>query len=122
NSFGIVDGANTRLYPFVMDYLLPACLVLLTLSLDLKSILRLGPKLLILFLTGTLGVVIGGPIALLIVSLLFPEVLDGAGPEAVWRGMPTVAGSWIGGGANQAAMKEVYEECTKWVVKFSRPW
>lgn len=109
NTFGIVDGANTRLYPFVMDYLLPACLVLLTLSLDLKSILRLGPKLLILFLTGTLGVVIGGPIALLIVSLLFPEVLDGAGPEAVWRGMTTVAGSWIGGGANQAAMKEVYE-------------
>jgi uncharacterized membrane protein len=30
------------------------------------------------------------------------------GPEAVWRGMTTVAGSWIGGSANQAAMKEIY--------------
>lgn len=109
NTFGIVDGSNTNLYPFVMDYLLPACLVLLTLSLDLKAILRLGPKVLILFLTGTVGVVIGGPIALLIVGALFPEVLGGAGPEAVWRGMTTVAGSWIGGGANQAAMKEIYE-------------
>ena len=109
NTFGIVDGANTAIYPLVMDYLLPACLVLLTLSLDLKAIFRLGPKLLILFLTGTVGIVIGGPIALLLVSVIFPEMLGGAGPDAVWRGMTTIAGSWIGGGANQAAMKEVYE-------------
>ena len=109
NTFGIVDGANTGIYPLVMDYLLPACLVLLTLSLDLKAIVRLGPKLLILFLTGTVGIVIGGPIALLLVSIIYPEMLGGAGPDAVWRGMTTIAGSWIGGGANQAAMKEVYE-------------
>jgi len=109
NTFGIVDGANSGVYPLAMDYLLPACLVLLTLSLDFKSILRLGPKAVILFLTGTLGIVIGGPIALLLVSVFFPEVLNNAGPNDVWRGMTTVAGSWIGGGANQAAMKEVYE-------------
>lgn len=109
NTFNIVDGTTTAIYPLVMGYLLPACLVLLTLSLDLKSIVRLGPKLLILFLTGTLGIVIGGPIALLLVSAVFPEMLGGAGPDAVWRGMTTIAGSWIGGGANQAAMKEVYE-------------
>lgn len=109
NTFGIVDGTATSVYPLVMNYLLPACLVLLTLSLDFKSILRLGPKALILFLTGTLGIVIGGPIALLIVSAIFPEVLNNAGPNDVWRGMTTIAGSWIGGGANQAAMKEVYE-------------
>ncbi|WP_411358731.1 MULTISPECIES: DUF819 domain-containing protein [unclassified Pseudidiomarina] len=109
NTFGVVNGSETGIYPLVMDYLLPACLVLLTLSLDLKAIIRLGPKLLILFLTGTLGIVIGGPIALLLVSIVFPEMLGGAGPDAVWRGMTTIAGSWIGGGANQAAMKEVYE-------------
>jgi uncharacterized membrane protein len=39
---------------------------------------------------------------------LTPSLLDVTGPEAVWRGMTTVAGSWIGGGANQAAMKEVF--------------
>lgn len=109
NTFGIVDGNNTAVYPLAMDYLLPACLVLLTLSLDLKAIFRLGPKALVLFLTGTLGIVIGGPLALLLVSAIFPELLNGAGPDAVWRGMTTIAGSWIGGGANQAAMKEVYE-------------
>lgn len=109
NTFGIVDGNQTAVTDIAMDYLLPACMVLLTLSLDLKAVMGLGSKALILFLTGTFGIVIGGPIALLLVSVIFPEMLGGAGPDAVWRGMTTVAGSWIGGGANQAAMKEVYE-------------
>ena len=109
NTFNIVDGNATAVTDITMDYLLPACMVLLTLSLDLKAVVGLGSKALILFLTGTLGIVIGGPIALLAVSAVFPEMLGGAGPDAVWRGMTTIAGSWIGGGANQAAMKEVYE-------------
>ncbi|NNJ72488.1 MAG: DUF819 family protein, partial [Enterobacterales bacterium] len=37
------------------------------------------------------------------------ETVGGQGPDAVWRGMTTIAGSWIGGGANQAAMLEVYQ-------------
>ena len=57
---------------------------------------------------GTLGVILGGPVALLILSAVAPELVGGQGPDAVWRGMTTVAGSWIGGSANQAAMKEVY--------------
>jgi uncharacterized membrane protein len=32
----------------------------------------------------------------------------GAGPEAIWRGMATVAGSWIGGSANQTALYEIF--------------
>ncbi|RUO80482.1 hypothetical protein CWI84_05345 [Idiomarina tyrosinivorans] len=109
NTFDIVNGNTSAVSDITMDYLLPVCMVLLTLSLDMKAILRLGPKAVILFLVGTLGIVIGGPIALLAVSSVFPELLNGAGPDAVWRGMTTIAGSWIGGGANQAAMKEVYE-------------
>ena len=62
-----------------------------------------------MFLTGTTGVVIGGPLAILIVATFSPETVGGHGPEAVWRGMTTVAGSWIGGGANQTAMKEVFQ-------------
>ena len=58
-----------------------------------------------MFLTGTFGIVIGGPIALMIMSVINPDVVAGD----VWRGMTTIAGSWIGGGANQAAMKEIYE-------------
>lgn len=109
NTFGIVDGDASQIYYVASRYLLPACLVLLLLNLDLKAIINLGPKALVMFLTGTVGIVIGGPIALLIMSAISPEMIGVDGPNTVWRGMTTVAGSWIGGGANQAAMKEVYE-------------
>lgn len=108
NSAGIISGENSKLYYVASNYLLPASLVLLCLSIDIKGILRLGPKALIMFLAGTTGVVIGGPIALLAISVISPETLSGSGPNEVWKGMSTLAGSWIGGGANQAAMKEVY--------------
>lgn len=109
NTFGIVDGDASNLYYVSSRYLLPACLVLLTLSVDLPSVLKLGPKALTLFFTGTVGIVVGGPLAILAVSAFSPETVGGAGPDAVWRGMTTVAGSWIGGSANQTAMKEVFE-------------
>ena len=109
NTFNIVDGEHSQLYFVASRYLLPACLILLTLSVDLKEIARLGMKPVLMFLTGTVGVILGGPLAILIVSAFDPELVGGAGPEAVWRGMTTVAGSWIGGGANQAAMYEVFQ-------------
>ena len=108
-TFHIIDGENSKLYFVASRYLLPAALVLLCLNINIQGIINLGPKALILFFTGTLGIVIGGPIALLIMSWVSPESVGGAGPDAVWGGMTTVAGSWIGGGANQAAMKEIYE-------------
>jgi uncharacterized membrane protein len=107
NTFGVV-GETSKVYFVASRYLLPACLVLLILSVDLKAIWALGPKALIMFLVGTTGIVIGGPIAIMVVSTFAPEWVGGQGPDAIWRGMTTVAGSWIGGGANQAAMKEIY--------------
>jgi len=104
NTFGLVDGGASQVYPVVSRYLLPATLVLLTLATDLPAILRLGPKLLAVFLAGTAGVIVGGPIALAIWQVLTPEAVDGE----VWRGLTAVAGSWIGGSANQAAMKDVF--------------
>ncbi len=108
NSAGIISGEHSKLYFVASRYLLPASLVLLTLSIDLKGILRLGPKAIIMFLTGTVGIIIGGPLAILIVSVFTPNIVGGHGPDAVWRGLATIAGSWIGGGANQTAMKEVF--------------
>jgi uncharacterized membrane protein len=109
NTFGIVDGSGNQVYTVAKYYLLPACLVLLTLSIDLKAVIALGPKALIMFLTGTIGVVIGGPIALLITSAFMPELMGVEGAGELWRGMAALAGSWIGGGANMVAMKEIYE-------------
>lgn len=99
---------STSIYYMSSRYLLPAALVLMTLSLDLKAVFNLGPKALIMFFTGTIGIIIGGPIAILIVSAIYPDAIGGVGPDAVWRGLATLAGSWIGGGANQTAMLEVY--------------
>jgi len=109
NTFGIIDGEASRLYAVARDYLLPMALVLLTLACDLGAIVRLGPKALILFLTGTAGVILGAPFALAIMGIFDPALLNPEGPNAIWRGMTTTAGAWIGGGANQAAMKEVYQ-------------
>ena len=108
NSFGIISGEESNLYFVASRYLLPTSLVLLTISIDLPEIKKLGPKAIIMFLTATAGIILGGPLAILIVSAFAPDVVGGVGPDAVWRGLTTVAGSWIGGGANQAAMKEIF--------------
>ena len=108
NSLGIISGEKSKLYFVASRYLLPASLVLLTISIDLKEIMKLGHKAVVMFLTGTAGIILGGPLAILITALFAPELVGGAGPDAVWRGFTTVAGSWIGGGANQAAMKEIF--------------
>ena len=107
NSLGIVDGEASNLYFVASRYLLPASLVLLCLSIDLKGIYNLGPKAIIMFFAATFGIIIGGPLALYVVGQFNPDVFGGDAPEAMWRGLSTVAGSWIGGGANQAALKEI---------------
>ena len=109
NSLGIISGKDSNLYFVASRYLLPASLVLLTISVDLPAIKRLGSKAVIMFFTGTVGIVLGGPLSILLASMIAPDLVGGQGPEAVWRGFATVAGSWIGGGANQAAMKEIFE-------------
>ena len=109
NSLGIISGDSSNLYFVASRYLLPTSLVLLTISIDLHEIKKLGSKALIMFFTGTLGIIIGGPLAIIIVSAVSPDIIGGSGTDSVWRGLSTVAGSWIGGGANQAAMKEVFQ-------------
>lgn len=99
---------KSQLYFMSSRYLLPASLVLLCLSIDFKGVLNLGPKALIMFFTATIGIILGGPVALLITSNFFPNLVS-VSPDELWRGLSTVAGSWIGGGANQTAMKEIYK-------------
>lgn len=106
--FGLISGESSNLYYMASRYLLPASLVLLCLSIDIKGIINLGPKALIMFFSATLGIIIGGPIALLVIKGLAPDMIP-ATTDELWRGLSTVAGSWIGGGANQTAMKEIFE-------------
>ncbi|MBX2814964.1 MAG: DUF819 family protein [Saprospiraceae bacterium] len=105
---GLISGDHSNLYFVASRYFLPASLVLLCLSIDLKGIINLGPKALIMFFAATAGIVIGGPIAIFLILQFAPGVID-ADPDQLWRGLSTVAGSWIGGGANQTAMKEIFQ-------------
>lgn len=104
NTLGVIDGSLSKLYPVARDYLLPSALVLLCIAIDFGAIVRLGPKAIIMFLTGTAGIMLGAIASFEIMRLIHPETVAGE----TWRGMTTITGAWIGGGANQAAMKEVF--------------
>ncbi|RMD71278.1 MAG: DUF819 family protein, partial [Bacteroidetes bacterium] len=106
---GLISPEGSQLYYVASRYLLPASLILLCLGIDLKGVLNLGPKALIMFFAATLGIIIGGPIALLTIEALAPEGFVAASPDELWRGLSTIAGSWIGGGANQTAMKIIFD-------------
>jgi len=99
---------KSNLYFVASKYLLPASLILLCLSIDFKGLINLGNKALIMFFAATVGIIIGGPIAVLIVLNIFPDLIP-MDNDQLWRSLSTVAGSWIGGGANQTAMKEIFE-------------
>lgn len=99
---------HSQLYFVSSRFLLPASLILLCLGIDFKGVLNLGPKALIMFFAATVGIILGGPIALLLITYLVPGVIP-VSPDELWRGLSTVAGSWIGGGANQTAMKEIFD-------------
>ena len=106
NSVGLIDGNNTSLYnPVASRVLLPAALVLLTLTIDIKGILRLGPKLLLMYAASSISVMIGAVAAFALFAAVHPATVAGD----TWAGMTALAGSWIGGGANMMAMKEVFE-------------
>ncbi len=97
SNLGVIPTSSPA-YDWMRDYLLPCSLFILMVATDVPTILGIGPKAIGVMLAGTVGVVIGGPIAF----LLCKPFLD---PEA-WKGLAALSGSWIGGGANFAAIKE----------------
>lgn len=96
-TLGITPAASP-VYDWMVRFLLPIALLLLMITIDLKAILRLGPTALAMVVAGTLGIVIGGPIA----YLVFGRFL----PEDAWMGLAALSGSWIGGTANMVAVAE----------------
>lgn len=108
NSYHIIHGESSGLYGFATKYLLPASLILLLSTANLKAILGLGNKALLIFFTGTLGIIVGGPISLFIVSLFSDSFHMAAQEGGYWKGLVTITGSWIGGSSSQLALKEIY--------------
>ena len=93
-----VTPDSSEVYSWMSRYLLPLSLFLLMITVDLPAILSLGKKAIIMMLAGTLGIVIGGPIAFMVFGSFLPE--------DAWQGLATLSGSWIGGTANMIAIKE----------------
>ena len=108
NSYHIIHGETSGLYRFATNYLLPTSLILLLSTANLKAIFGLGNKALIIFFTGSIGIVIGGPIALYTVSLFSDSFSVAAHDAGYWKGLVTITGSWIGGSSSQLALKEIY--------------
>ena len=89
------------LYSWMSRYLLPFSLLLLMITVDLPAILRLGKMALLMMLAGTVGIVVGGPVAYLLLGSFLP-------PDA-WEGLAALSGSWIGGTANMVAIQQHVE-------------
>ncbi len=96
-TFGLTPPSSPA-YAFTTRYFLPLALFLLMISIDLKSVAKLGPTALFMVTAGTIGIVIGGPVALML--------FGGALPEDAWKGFAALSGSWIGGTANMVAIAE----------------
>jgi len=108
NSYHIINGEASGLYSFATKYLLPASLILLLSTANLKAIFGLGNKALIIFFVGSVGIIIGGPIALSMVSFFSDGFKTAAHDAGYWKGLVTITGSWIGGSSSQLALKEIY--------------
>ncbi len=85
-------------YKFISKNILPASLILLLIPVDILGILRLGRTALFIMLAGSVGIILGGPIVL----LLFKAWL----PAGIWAGFGPLSASWTGGSANMVAVKE----------------
>ncbi|HLT48104.1 MAG TPA: DUF819 family protein [Rubricoccaceae bacterium] len=97
-TFGVTPAANAA-YDWFGYVLLPMALFLLMLTIDLKAIASLGKLALVMMLVGTVGIILGGPLAYLAVGQFIGD------PDA-WKGMAALSGSWIGGTANMVAIQE----------------
>lgn len=89
-------------YTFIRRVLLPASLLLITLSVDIPAIAQLGPKVLYMFFGATASVFLGSIVAYGSAGWLIPDAMH----EQAWKGLAALCGSWIGGGANFVAVGE----------------
>jgi uncharacterized membrane protein len=96
-TLGVTPPASPA-YAFTTRYFLPLALFLLMISMDLRSVLRMGPMALFMMSAGTVGIILGGPLALLLFGHWLP-------PDA-WKGFAALSGSWIGGVPNLVAIAQ----------------
>ncbi len=97
SSLGLIDD-KSPLYEWAKTYGLPASLFLLLLEVDVKAIARLGRAALLIFFSGSFGIILGTVAAF---AVFRPLVGD-----EFWSGFGALSASWTGGSANMVAVKE----------------
>ena len=88
--------SGSSVYDFMGDIILPMFLVILLLRVDIRTTVKVMGRGVFVMLLGTVGVMIGAPLAFFLVK-------HGLGPES-WKAYGALAGSWIGGTANMVAV------------------
>ncbi len=102
--YGIINIGESDLNGTLAKTILPFCIFYFSLGLPIKKLKSIGNQPLILFLVGAFGVIIGGPISLTVSHFFFPSEFNAES----YKGMATIAGSWIGGTANQMALNAIF--------------
>ncbi len=107
-TFSILPGGDSAAGRFALATLLPVTLILMTMTINFRDILALSRKSILIFLAGTIGIIVGGPLALWLVGQGSPSLLVDRGDESVWKGLVCISGSWINGTPGQTSMKEIF--------------
>jgi uncharacterized membrane protein len=94
-SVGLLPAASP-LYSAVARYVLPASLVLILLSSELRAIARLGRTALWVMAAGVLGIALGASVGFFALRPWLP-------PDA-WKAVGALVGTWTGGSANLVAV------------------
>ncbi len=92
---------KSPVYSMMSSIVLPMFLTILLLNIDVKSTVKVMGRGVFVMLIGTVGVIIGAPLALLLVK-------SGLGPDG-WRGFAALSGSWVGGTGNMAVAQVMWD-------------
>ena len=97
---GVLPGASPA-YDVMRQFGLPMVIAMLLMSVNVGAAVRVMGKGVLVMLMGTVGVMVGAPIGLWVVK-------GWLAPDA-WTGFGALAGSWIGGTAQMAAVSAMID-------------
>ncbi|MBR7795719.1 DUF819 family protein [Agaribacter marinus] len=101
-TIGLFDNeATAPAYSIVKNALLPAMLMMMLLKCDIRSIIKLGPRMLGGYFVAVISIILGFAIVYLIFNHFY--VAD------TWRAFGALAGSWTGGSANMVALQDILQ-------------
>ena len=89
---------KSQVYDWISAYVLPACLVLILMTTDIEGLKRIGRLAFTAILGSTILVLVSGTA----VFFLFHQTLG----QETWKAAATLSASWIGGTANELAVKQ----------------